>query len=74
MGWFWYICDRMENIIIKWLIEYLLKYPGALIRWIIFRKGKFEDYLNSGTGINSFVVILLIAIILVLVKVIKKYI
>jgi len=49
----------MFEIIIEFILLWFIQYPGAFIRWIIFRKHPLNYYLKQDLSINSFPLILI---------------
>ena len=58
----------MIELIAEIFLRIICQYPGAFIRWAIFRKRRFEDYLKDDWDANLLPVILLILAILVVNK------
>jgi hypothetical protein len=59
---------EIVELIIQILIEGLIEYPGAAIRWLLFRKKPFKKYLLDNTFINLFPILVLVAIIILIVN------
>ncbi len=53
----------MLEIIGEFITLVLCQYPGAFIRWIVFRKRPFKSYLQDDWDSNVFAVVILIAAI-----------
>lgn len=63
MGFLEIIAEAVFEFVLLWVV----RYPGALIRWAIFRRRKYKEYLEDDLYANAFPLIL-IAIIIVLIK------
>jgi hypothetical protein len=57
----------MLEIAIEFIILVLIQYPGAFIRWVLFRKKSYKEYLNQDLYWNAFPLIL-IALIFLFIK------
>lgn len=67
-----FLRSKMElvELIVEVIVDGLITYPGAAIRWTIFRKKPFKKYLQDGWFINVFPLIILIATIVLIVNLI----
>lgn len=58
------------EVVFEALFEFLLIYPGALLRWVIFRRKSVKSYLEDSPSDNVLVAVvffvLLIAFVLVI--------
>jgi hypothetical protein len=54
------------DVLIEALLEFVMIYPGAVVRWVFFRKRSFSSYLSDPISDNvmAFVAIL-VSIILI---------
>ncbi len=54
------------DVLIEALLEFVMIYPGAFVRWVLFRKRSFSSYLSDPISDNvmAFVAIL-VSIILI---------
>ena len=52
------------GIILEFIIAVFCEYPGAFIRWLIFRRKPFRKYLDDGWPVNMFPIAIMIAIIM----------
>ncbi len=61
--------DFLFEVIVKLILDILLIYPGAFIRWIIHKKEKRKDfrYYLKDVELNSALMLALISIILIIV-------
>jgi len=64
----------MIDFIAEIIFGIICNYPGAFIRWVIFRKKKFKEYLDANWYVNMFPVLILISIILMFIKLYEKFI
>jgi hypothetical protein len=53
----------MFEIILEYIVLTLVQYPGAFIRWILFRKKSYDEYLKQDLYWNAFPIVLIIIII-----------
>lgn len=53
----------MFELLVDFFILLLMKYPGALIRWIVLRNKSYKELLNQDFYLNAIPVILLLLII-----------
>ncbi len=69
------MAEFIAEFIFEAIINVLLYYPGASIRWLFLRKSKsFSELLDDEYSVlNSFVATLFIALIVVAVFIIKYY-
>lgn len=54
--------------IVEFLVLTIFSIPGGLIRWIIFRRKPLKEYITDDFYINSFPVIVLVAIIILIIN------
>lgn len=45
------------EVVFEALLEFLLIYPGAVLRWVIFRKKSIKSYLKDLPSDNVFVAV-----------------
>lgn len=68
-----FITDFFQEIIKEVIINGILQYPGAAIRWLFLRKRKtFKELLNDSFEFNVLVSVLLIVFIISIVYQIIK--
>ena len=59
------------NIILKVIMGYILNYPEAYIRWLLFKKKDKIEYYTKDISINFFVSILVITLIIIIIHCFK---
>lgn len=52
------------EIACQFLLLCVIRYPGALIRWAIFRKRTYKEYLEDDLDYNAFPLVVISMIIL----------
>ncbi len=60
------------EFIARFICGLILNYPGALIRWLFFKKDKSYSYYLEEIAINNFVSMVFLTIILILYNIFFK--
>ena len=63
--------EVIAEIIGEFLFAFFCRYPGAFIRWVIFRKKTFSEYLDSDWFVNVFPVVLILTLIVIIYTIFK---
>jgi hypothetical protein len=40
------------DVVLEAFLEFVMIYPGAFVRWVLFRKRSFKGYLNDSVSYN----------------------
>lgn len=65
--------DLFSDICIQIVLDVLLNYPGASIRWALLRGRQPISKLKDDFELNSFIAIIFIALVTGIVAVIRQY-
>lgn len=60
------------ELLFEILLAYLLRYPGGLIRWLLFRKKPLKSYINDSISNNVYATSLFVGVIVAVVFIVKS--
>jgi hypothetical protein len=58
----------MLETIGEFIVLIVAQYPGAFVRWIIFRRKRFKEYVEDDLYVNSMPLIVIVILGLIVIK------
>jgi len=64
--------QTIVEFILEVIFDWTFSYPGAFIRWLVFRKKSLKDYLDDSNMLNAAVFVIFLMVLTGVVYLIEK--